>query len=974
MMIASLQINAQTNQRIGITSVADPDFPQWNYSNYLNDNTDSLVSPVWSLQYSYSTVIISLQYKSIISHLSLYDMDSVFTEKPAYLYAINNTDTTYIGKFTGEQYMSFVNFPISYPLAATKIAIRKFGNNIPQKIQVFGMPYTAGATVDNSPQRISVDAIIPSINTGMNYQPWLNDTVTSLVAGVWTPINMQTIDIKLKFASRCQVSKISLYDLEGMWEDPARIFLQKDTTLILAGLFNGYAYKSFIDYLVPEGLQADAIVIRKYGNNIPQKVQIFGRVLPIDPLVPLVVVPTLPADTIPASLTVKIPIDTSRWYTLTYAPGGIASLFDGVTNVKPNTISASFSPTYECIYPLNDGESVSISKIKMYDYQGIFSNGPAHLFAIKKNGQRVALGTFTGTRYMSWVGPYPDRNITDSTQYNLDSSVTDIQYLGIDCTRSDLPTEIEFYGTYTAPTPPPAAAPRLYADFNKTLGMNGFSWDFVWPTSNTNARIIAEDKYAAIKNFRGFRHYIDWKQLEGAEGMYYFNPCYAGGWSCDVTYERCKRDSIEVLACIQNIPDWMLNTYPASSRAADNAPLRYGFSRDSVQSYIEKGKVAFQFAARYGYNTGVPASLVKVSNIPRWTGDPVNVIKIGLGMVKYIECGNELDKWWRGSNGYMNAYQYATLLSAFYDGHKGSLGPGVGVKNADSAMQVVIGGLAGTDPSYVRGMIEWCRLNRGYKADGKINLCWDVINYHHYSRDTIAIPLRGMAPEIGTAVKVARSFINFSEKYNNGAPVWITEAGFDINQGSVQKAIPVGSKTALETQADWSLRTSLTYLREGISNLFFFELNDGNVNSTTKYASTGLTDSTFKRKPAMDYLYQTNKLLGGYHFNRSLGQTPVIDEYEHEGKIIYAVWVPDEKGTTLPCTLSFPNIDSVIVYKPVAGADDLAAETIGVVNGAVSLTATETPLFIQAKPTSPEQQYVFVNQLKQNAQKPGPAE
>lgn len=205
-----------------------------------------------------------------------------------------------------------------------------------------------------------------------------------------------------------------------------------------------------------------------------------------------------------------------------------------------------------------------------------------------------------------------------------------------------------------------------------------------------------------------------------------------------------------------------------------------------------------------------------------------------------------------------NAYQYAALLSAFYDGHKGLLGADVGVKNADSTMQVVIGGLASNSPSYVRAMMEWCRLNWGYSADGKINLCWDVINYHLYSRDTSITSPRGAAPEVSKALAVARAFVNFSEKYCNSMPVWITETGFDINQGSPQKLIAIGSKSAAQTQADWTLRSALTFLREGISSLFFFELNDGNEGSATKYASMGLTDTLFKRKLAMDYLYQTN--------------------------------------------------------------------------------------------------------------------
>ena len=961
LFILCINANAQTNQRISLSSATDATFPQSDYAGYLTDNFDSIISPLTG-QDQYSTVVITLQFKCIISKLSLYDLDGIFTVNPAWLYAINGKDTTYIGAFTGEQYGIFTDLFPGIPMVATKIALRKFGNNIPQKIQVFGQPYQAGTPADASPLRLVVDSVISAINTGMNYTPWLNDNLLNLVASAWGSINNQYVDVRLKLNKRSQVSKISLYDYTGVFTtNPAYVYLQKDTSLQLVGKFEGLQYQVFVPYNIPEGLQGDAVIIRKYGNNIPQKVQVFGRVLPDDPSIttPVVVIPP-PVDTIPTPVYTKIPIEGKRWYILNYAPLGISSLFNGVTNESINTGFASFHPAYECLYPLNDGEAIRISQVKMFDYSGSFTANPAQLFAITKDGRRIQLGSFTGSKYNQWVGPYPDRNTTGPAMFNLDSTISNIQYIGISCTHSDLPTEIEFYGTYTPPT---AAIPpvRNFVTFNKTLGMNGFEWDFVRP--NINSRMIAEDKYAAIKNFTGFRHYLDWKQLEGTEGKYSFNPSNAGGWDYDMTYERCKRDSIEVLACIKNTPDWMVSTYPSSIAAADNAPLKYGRARDSVQSYVEKGRVAFQFTARYGRNANIPLSLIKVNTQPRWTNDPPNVVKVGLGLVKYVECGNELDKWWKGTNGYMNPYEYATLLSAFYDGHKGLLGNDVGVKNADSTMQVVMSGLAFDDPSYVRGMIEWCRQNRGYKANGKIDLCWDVINYHHYSNDAASSQqgssTRGAAPEVSDAVDVARSFVTLSEKFANSMPVWITELGFDINQGSPQKAIVIGNKTVLQTQADWILRSALTYLREGISSLFFYELKDYNINNATKFASMGLTDSFFQRRPAMDYLYQTNQLLSAYHFNRSLQQLPVIDEYEKDGKLIYAVWIPDEKDTTLSCSIAFPYADSVIVYKPVAGSNQLQSDTLPVINGTITLMATETPLFVTVKPTAPNQMFVI---------------
>ncbi len=648
---------------------------------------------------------------------------------------------------------------------------------------------------------------------------------------------------------------------------------------------------------------------------------------------------------------VKIPIESSRWYILAPAHLGIAALFNGITNESIHTGYAEFQQQYECIYPLDEGEAMTIQQIKMFDFTGSFEDTPAEIYALTTTGKKIPLATFTGNKYNLWVGPNPKTNVEGSAKFNLASPAADIRYICIRCTRNNLPTEIEFYGTYTNSPYRQPPLKEWNAPFRNALGMNGFEWDFVNPA--VNSRKIAEEKYAAIKNFSGFRHYLDWERIEDREGKYTFNPCHYGGWDFDMMYERCKRDSIEVLACIKNLPKWMMKTYPVGLGKVDNAPLKFGSSRQEPSSYSALSKAVFQYAARYGSNNAVPVSLIKVDTKARWNGDPANTIKRGLGYVKYMECGNEMDKWWRGAEGFMNCYDYTVLLSAFYDGHKGSLGPDAGVKKADPNMQVVIGGLAFSDPSYVRGMIEWCRQHRGLRLDGTVDICWDVINYHHYSNDAAqsqsGSSVRGAAPELGGASTTAANFVNFSNKYANGMPVWITELGFDLNQGSPQKAVSIGGQSIEQTQANWILRSALVDLREGISRIFFYELKDFNISSSTKFASMGLTDSLHNRKLAMDYLYQVNGLIGKYHFKKTLQQSPAVDEYENKGAKVFAVWMPDEKGNTKPVTLSFPVAKSVVIYTPQKASDQLKMTTAPVVNGTVIITATETPVFVAEK-------------------------
>ena len=72
-------------------------------------------------------------------------------------------------------------------------------------------------------------------------------------------------------------------------------------------------------------------------------------------------------------------------------------------------------------------------------------------------------------------------------------------------------------------------------------------------------------------------------------------------------------------------------------------------------------------------------------------------------------------------------------------------------------------------------MIDWCREFRGYKANGQVNLCWDVINQHLYANDARSSQngggSRGAAPEVSGVGEQAAAFIATSHQYASGMPV-----------------------------------------------------------------------------------------------------------------------------------------------------------------------------------------------------------
>jgi hypothetical protein len=534
------------------------------------------------------------------------------------------------------------------------------------------------------------------------------------------------------------------------------------------------------------------------------------------------------------------------------------------------------------------------------------------------------------------------------------------------------PSEIELYGNYTAPN---ATTPILKRKIplSNLLGVNGYEWNFSDPL--IDPFMIDPKRLNTVKQFGGFRHYMDWEKLENTPGGYSFSPTRSGSWNYDAIYETCLKEGIPVLACLKTLPNWILETYPDSLKDSENNPIIYGKDLNDPASYLEQAKVAFQFAARYGKNKSVNSNLLSVNTLPRWTGDPINEVKQGLGYIEFIECDNERDKWWKGRKAYQTGREYAANLSAFFDGHKNTLGPGVGVKNADPNMKVVMAGVALATTDYFRGMIDWCKEFRGFNADGSVNICWDIINYHLYTNSTTLN--RAIAPELKSnntnADSVAKAFIQAAAIYLNNMPVWVTETGFDIHQGSSNKAIAIGNKSILQTQADWILRTALLYSRNGIMKQFFYQLEDDNPDTDQLYATSGLFGDQLNPRPAADFVKQTKDLFGAYSYHKTLNTDPIVDQYLlNDTSEMYVVYIPDEKGRTGLYTLDLGNADSAYIYTPAAGLQQMQLSKLKTNNGKVIINATETPVFVKGvgytfiAPVNSTGIRVFPNPVKSN--------
>lgn len=152
-----------------------------------------------------------------------------------------------------------------------------------------------------SANRVAITSITPSLPTGQNYAPWLNDDLTDLVQSDWSAANQQYIDVTVALANRTNITRLSLYDDTGSFADkPVSLYALNGTQRTLLGVFTGEAYQQWVTISVATPVEATALVVHKYGNNIPQKIQVFG--LPVQAVISFAPLPNKPEGSAPFDL------------------------------------------------------------------------------------------------------------------------------------------------------------------------------------------------------------------------------------------------------------------------------------------------------------------------------------------------------------------------------------------------------------------------------------------------------------------------------------------------------------------------------------------------------------------------------------------------------------------------------------------------------------------------------------------------
>lgn len=367
-----------------------------------------------------------------------------------------------------------------------------------------------------------------------------------------------------------------------------------------------------------------------------------------------------------------------------------------------------------------------------------------------------------------------------------------------------------------------------------------------------------------------------------------------------------KRANVDVLLCLMQSPDWLNGHNSFGLNTNDFPPIRPGLDKDNPASYREIAGIYGAFTKRYGSKVWPSGSYRIDPAPPRWNGDPKQVYKSGLGLVKYIETGNERDVWWKigtpESDQYMTAKQHAAFTIAVYDS----------IKASDPNMVVVMAGLTNYDIKYLRDMKAACdALGRRFPAD--------VVNVHHYANAGNLLGIhpptwwvnQACAPELDKDAATLTTIVAFAKSI--GLPVWVTEYGYDTNPGSQMAPLPVAGQTNDRLQADWNVRAALEHIRMGAVRSYVFTLADEpNINGGL-FQSCGLLRGEslgYAEKQSFGKFVDLGKQLNGWSYLADQSTTTVrVMKFRHpDGRVRFAYWSPTASNTTAPVTIERMNV------------------------------------------------------------------
>lgn len=88
--------------------------------------------------------------------------------------------------------------------------------------------------------------------------------------------------------------------------------------------------------------------------------------------------------------------------------------------------------------------------------------------------------------------------------------------------------------------------------------------------------------------------------------------------------------------------------------------------------------------------------------------------------------------------------------------------------------------------------------------------------------------------------------------------------------------------------------------------------------------------------------------MGDYRYQETLNNNPVVDRYEWNGKSMYILYMPDERGRTATYKLDLENAEKAIIRYLNPKGDQMTEQSVPTQAGKIDVQVTETPVFVEA--------------------------
>lgn len=389
------------------------------------------------------------------------------------------------------------------------------------------------------------------------------------------------------------------------------------------------------------------------------------------------------------------------------------------------------------------------------------------------------------------------------------------------------------------------ATPRLFGNYNNFDVQTNFS---------------EPNKYGTVRDFKFLTEQLSWVS----------GHCPSPVWTLrdllELTYRPYALKPIltssaplrSILRKVQNVSETGEVTYnvvgdskhidqnyfskdnpPSPTKGPDGINAILNITEDPL-NYKINSKLCTLLAAKYGR---AKLSIAEESDLPIETEGFNRESKIsGLDLIGGIEPGNEMNKTWKGWEGYQQPSEAAAWLSSLYDGHlnilEDELGNKIlGIKNIDPNLKVLNPGLTSADRGYL--------FHQDFKAKqlrGDASIPLDVYSVHVYSSDlgteqAVSGIGRGLPYDMSAEVqRYLRELVRYRNTFAVNKEIWITEFGFgesggyDTNSKLAAYSFPGYLKDGLlvpdvhrsEIKFAWTIRSILTALNIGVNMLHYY--------------------------------------------------------------------------------------------------------------------------------------------------------